>query len=77
MVHKTNTCYCYLGDLYCGIRLLLHCVLGHRLKSRNNYRGYHPGSVLYDLLSNRQLLALGRTRLSLDLHPLEISPANL
>ena len=58
-------------------RLLLHCVLSHRLESRNNHRGYHPGVVLYDLLSNRQLLALRRTPSPLDLHPLQISPTDL
>ena len=54
-------------------RLLLHCVLSRRIESRNNDRGYHPGLVLYDLLSNRQLLATGRVSASLDLHPLEVS----
>ena len=34
-------------------RLILHHILLYRFKSRNNYRGYHPGIVLYDLLSNR------------------------
>ena len=33
-------------------RLLLHCILSHRLESRDNYRGYHPVIALYDLLSN-------------------------
>ena len=32
---------------------------------------------LYDLLSYRQLLALGRARPPLDLHPLEIPPTDL
>ena len=77
MVHKDKMCYCYLGDLYRGIRLLLHCVLRHWCESRNNDRGYYPFIVLYDLLSHWQLLALGQTRSSLDLHPLEVPPTNL
>ena len=58
-------------------RLLLHCVLSHRLESRNNYRGYHPGIVLYYLLSHWQLLVLRRTRSPLDLHPLQVPPTDL
>ena len=66
-----------LGARHRGIRLLLHCILGHRLESRNNDRGYYPLIVLYDLLSNRQLLALRRTSPPLDLHPLEVPPTDL
>ena len=40
--------------------------------SRNNYRGYHPSIVLYDLLPYRDL-----TCLLLPLYPLEILPINL
>ena len=58
-------------------RLLLHCILLYRRKSRNNDRGYYPIIVLYDLLSHRQLLAMGQARSPLNLHPLEIPPANL
>ena len=72
-----DTCYCYLRDLYRGIRLLLHCVLGNRRESRNDHRGYHPSIVLYDLLSHRQLLALRWARSPLDLHPLQVPPTNL
>ena len=58
-------------------RLLLHCVLSHWFESRNNYQGYHPGIVLYYLLSHRQLLALRWTRSPLDLHPLQVPPTDL
>ena len=58
-------------------RLFLHCVLSRRFESRNNYRGYHPGIVLYDLLSHWQLLTLRRTRPPLDLHPLQVPPTDL
>ena len=60
-----------------GLRLLLHHIFGNRRESRNNHRGYHPGIVLYDLLSHRQLLALRWARSPLDLHPLQVPPANL
>ena len=59
------------------LRLLLHCVLGNRLESRNNNGGYHPRLILYDLLSHQQLLALRRARLPLDLYLLQVPPANL
>ena len=58
-------------------RLLLHRILENQRESRNNDRGYYPIIVLYDLLSHQQLLALGRARSSLDLHPLEVPPTNL
>ena len=58
-------------------RLLLHCILHCRRKSRHDHRGYHPGLVLYDLLSHQQLLLLRRTRSPMNLHPLEIPPTNL
>ena len=66
-----------IGDLYRGIRLFLHGIFSHRRESRNNHRGYHPGIVLYDLLAHRQLLPLRRTCSPLDLHPLQVPPANL
>ena len=79
MVHKNEhvILLLLLGDLHRGIRLLLHRVLSHWLESRNNDRGYYSIIVLYDLLSNRQLLTLRRTRSSLDLYPLQIPPTDL
>ena len=74
---KYKTRATILGDLYRGIRLLLHCVLGHRFESRNNDRGDHPVIALYDLLSHRQLLALRWACSSLNLHPLQIPPTDL
>ena len=56
---------------------LLHRVLLHRIESRNNDRGYYPITVLYDHLSHRQLLSMGRTRAPLNLRPLEIPPTYL
>ena len=39
--------------------------------------GYYPFIVLYNLLSNQQLLALRRTRPPCHLHPLKIPPTDL
>ena len=58
-------------------RLLLHRVLSRRLESRDNDSGNYPIITLYDLLSYRQLLALGRASASLNLHPLEVPPTYL
>ena len=58
-------------------RLLLHRVLSRQIESRNNDGGYYPLIVLYDLLSNQQLLALRWTSPPLDLHPLQVPPTDL
>ena len=57
--------------------LFLHRILSHGCESRNNHRGYHPGIVLYDLLSHQQLLVLSRACSPLDLHPLQVPPTDL
>ena len=77
MVHKDEHVILLLIVRGLRRRLLLHRVLSHRFESRNNDGGYYPFIVLYDLLSNRQLLTMGWASASLHLYPLKIPPTDL
>ena len=57
-----------LRPLFAG----LHLLVSYRCGIGNHHRGYHPSVILHDLFLYRDL-----TRLTLQLNPLEIPPANL